>query len=161
MLRSVVHSNTRNNRFLRSRAVSHMERAARLIHNKKFTRDFVTDEEIVRAVWPDAVGKTIAAHTSRPKLIRKNLVVEVEDATWQRQLYHLSEQIIDRVRKLTGSDAVEEIEFRLGIPRREPQRAETRDRTRAAEQADEAESIQDPVMRRLYRSSRNKAAVRS
>jgi len=135
-----------------------MERAAQLIKNKKLSRELVSDEDIVRAVWPTAVGKKIADHTSRLKLVRHNLVVEVEDATWQRQLHGLSRQIVDRIQKLTGSDAVQEIEFRIGVPRRQPQRAETRDTGLFAASEDEAESIQDPVMRRLYRLSRKKAA---
>jgi predicted nucleic acid-binding Zn ribbon protein len=136
-----------------------MERAARLIKNKKLSRELVNEEDIVRAVWPTAVGKKIADHTARLKLVRRNLVVEVEDATWQRQLHGLSRQIVDRIQKLTGSNAVEEIEFRIGVPRRQPQRAETRDAGlfTASALEDEAESIQDPVMRRLYRLSRKKA----
>jgi predicted nucleic acid-binding Zn ribbon protein len=135
-----------------------MERAARLIKNKKLSRELVTDDDIARGVWAAAVGKTIADHTSRVKLVRQNLVVEVEDAIWQRQLHGLSRQIIGRIQKLTGSDAVQEIEFRIGIPRREPQRAETRQAEPFTDSVDEADSIQDPVMRRLYRLSRKKAA---
>lgn len=135
-----------------------MERAARLIKNKKVSRELLSDEDIVRAVWPTAVGKAIGDHTSRLKLVRRNLVVEVEDAIWQRQLHGLSRQIIDRLHKLTGSDAVQEIEFRIGIPRREPQRAETRQSETFEQLADEADSIQDPVMQRVYRLSRKKAA---
>jgi hypothetical protein len=137
---------------------SKMERAAQLIKNKKVSRELVTDEEIACAVWPRAVGKTIANHTSRLKLVRHNLVVEVEDAIWQRQLHSLSRQIVARIQKLTGSDAVQDIEFRIGVPRREPQRAETRQPDIPAAESDEADSIQDPVMRRLYRLSRKKAA---
>ena len=135
-----------------------MERAAKLIKNKKVSREIVTDEDIARAVWPTAVGKKIASHTSRLKLVRQNLVVEVEDPIWQRQLHGLSRQIVDRIQKLTGSDAVQEIEFRIGIPRREPRRSETRQPDLFNEQTDEADSIRDPVMRRLYRQSRKKAA---
>lgn len=135
-----------------------MERAARVIKNKKVSRELVSDEDIVRAVWPTAVGKTIAVHTSRLKLVRRNLVVEVEDAVWQRQLHGLSRQIVDRLQKLTGSDAVQEVEFRIGIPRREPQRAETRQSDGAEDFADEADGIQDPVLQRLYRLSRKRTA---
>ena len=131
-----------------------MERAARLIKNKKLSRELVNDEDIARAVWPTAVGKKIASHTSRLKLVRHNLVVEVEDAIWQRQLYGLSRQILDRIRKLTGSDVVQDIEFRIGIPRREAQRAEIR----SSQASDDAESIQDPVMRRIYLRSKKQAA---
>jgi predicted nucleic acid-binding Zn ribbon protein len=131
-----------------------MERAARLIKSKKVSPELVSDEDIVRAVWTCAVGKTIASHTSRLKLVRKNLVVEVEDVVWQRQLFGLSRQIVDRIQKLTGSDLVQEVEFRIGIPRREPQRAEQRH----SQTQDEADSIQDPVMRRIYERSRKQAA---
>jgi len=130
-----------------------MERVARLLKDKKISRELLTDDDIARAVWPAAVGKTIAAHTSRTKLVRHTLVVEVEDATWQRQLHALSAQIVARIRKLTGSDQVQDIEFRIGIPRRQPQRADT---VRSSE--DEAEQIQDPVLKKVYRLSRRKAA---
>ena len=132
-----------------------MERAARLIGNKKISRELVSDDEIIRGLWVAAVGKKIAEHTLRLKLVRTNLVVEVEDAIWQRQLHGLSRQIIDRIQKLSGSNDVQEIEFRIGVPRREPQRAETRESQLSG---DEAESIQDPVMQRLYRLSRKKSA---
>jgi predicted nucleic acid-binding Zn ribbon protein len=134
-----------------------MERAARLIKNKNVSRELLTDEEIACAVWRRAVGETIARHTSRLKLVRNNLVVEVEDAIWQRQLHSLSRQIIARIQKLSGSDAVQDIEFRIGIPRREPQRAESPGTTVPAEECDEADRIQDPVLRRLYQVSRKKA----
>lgn len=131
-----------------------MERAARLIKNKKLSREIVNDEDIVRAVWPTAVGKTIASHTSRIKLVRQNLVVEVEDAMWQRQLHGLSRQIVDRIQKLTASDAVRDVEFRIGVPRREPQRADTRE----PQPKDDSETILDPVMRRIYQRSKKQAA---
>jgi predicted nucleic acid-binding Zn ribbon protein len=134
-----------------------MERAARLIKNKRVSRELLTDEEIACAVWRRAVGEAIARHTSRLKLVRNNLVVEVEDAIWQRQLHSLSRQIIARIQKLTGSDAVQDIEFRIGIPRREPGREERPTTNIAAEQCDEADRIQDPVLRHLYRVSRKKA----
>ena len=102
-----------------------MERAARLIKNSKLSRQVLTEDDLARAVWPAAVGKAIAAHTSRIRLVRATLVVEVEDAIWQRQLYTLTGQILDRLRKLTGSDDIHDIEFRVAIPRRKPERVET------------------------------------
>jgi hypothetical protein len=102
-----------------------MERAARLIKNSKLSRQVLTEDDLARAVWPAAVGKAIAAHTSRIKLVRATLVVEVEDAIWQQQLYRLSSQILDRLRKLNASDCITDIEFRIAIPRREPQRVES------------------------------------
>lgn len=104
-----------------------MERAARLIKNSKLSREVLTEEDLARAGWPAAVGKTIAAHAFRIKLVRHTLVVEVEDAIWQRQLHQLSPQILNRLRKLTGSDSIQDLEFRIAIPRRQPQRVESPD----------------------------------
>ena len=132
-----------------------MERAARLIKNKKVSREILSDEDIVRAVWAAAVGKKIAAHTSRLKLVRTTLVVEVEDATWQKQLFFLSSQIVARVRQLTGSDTVRDVEFRIGVPRREAQRAESSGLETSVN--DDADDIQDPVLKKVYRLSRRKA----
>ena len=102
-----------------------MERAARLIKNSKLSRQVMTEEDLARAAWPGAVGKAISAHTSRVKLVRSTLVVEVEDAIWQQQLHRLTGQILDRLHKLTASDAVQELEFRIAVPHRQPQRAIT------------------------------------
>jgi len=82
----------------------------------------LTDEDRARAAWPAAVGKTIVARTSRVRLVRSTLVVEVEDGIWQQQLYRLSEQILDRVHKLTANDRIKDIEFRIAAPRIQPQR---------------------------------------
>jgi hypothetical protein len=106
-----------------------VERAARLIKNSKLSRQVLTDDDLVRAIWPAAVGRAIAAHTSRINLVRTTLVVEVEDAIWQQQLYRLSSQIVDRLRKLNGSEDIKDVEFRIAIPRRQPQRVETQQST--------------------------------
>lgn len=137
-----------------------MERAAKIIKKNKHSRQVMSDEDIARAVWPTAVGKAIASHTSRLKLVRNKLVIEVEDAIWQRQLHTLSSQIIGRLRTLTGSDAIEELEFRIGIPRREAQRAESLAAPLLASQPDsddESHRIQDPVLKKVYRLSRKRA----
>ncbi|MFL6350702.1 MAG: DUF721 domain-containing protein [Bryobacteraceae bacterium] len=99
-----------------------MERAARLIKRSKLSSQVLSQDDLASAVWPAAVGKNIAAHTVRIKVVRTTLVVEVEDAIWQRQLHQLSAQILDRLRKLTGSDSIHDVEFRIAIPRRQAQR---------------------------------------
>jgi hypothetical protein len=140
-----------------------MERAARLFKHKSVSREIMSDEDVFRAAWPLAVGKAIARHTSHVKLVRAKLVVQVEDATWQRQLHTLSSQILDRLRKFTGNAVVTDLEFRIGIPRRTVQRAESTERfspnVPSQAQADEAETILDPVLKKVYRLSRKKASA--
>ena len=136
-----------------------MERAARLIQKSKYSRQILTDDELMKAIWPAAVGKAIADHTSSLRLVRSTLIVEVEDAVWQRQLHGLTLQIVDRLRKITGSDCIDDVEFRIAIPRRQAQRAESMDSGAVQNDAGEdAETIQDPVLRKLYRMSRKRVA---
>ena len=138
-----------------------MERAAHVIQKNKLSKKVFSDEDLTRAVWPAAVGKAIAAHTSRLTLVRTTLVVEVEDSMWQKQLFGLRGQILGRLRKVMGCDFVQDVEFRAGIPRRQPQRAESRQSpaTQTALPYDEADSIQDAVLKKVYRLSRNKATA--
>lgn len=133
-----------------------MERAARLIAKNK-SSNLLSDEEIARAAWPTAVGKAIASHTSRIRLVRSTLVIEVQDAIWQKQLHALTSQIVARLRKVTGSDTVRDLEFRIAIPRRQPQRAGSCDTGEMRPELDEAERIDDPVLRRVYQQSRKRA----
>jgi hypothetical protein len=67
----------------------------------------------------------------------------------------MAAHILARLWEVAGRDSVHSIEFRLGVPRRMPWRAAT---PRGLE--DEAERIEDPIMRRLYRASRKKAVGR-
>jgi hypothetical protein len=138
-----------------------MERAARLIKNNKASKKVFSDEDLARAAWPSAVGKAIASHTARITLVRATLVIEVEDAIWQKQLHTLRGQILDRLRRVTASDVVEDLEFRIALKRRQPQRAENRQTpaTEAAQPYDDADSIQDAVLKKLYRLSRKKATA--
>jgi len=137
-----------------------MERAVRLLATDKFSSQILSDDDIARAVWPVAIGKAIATHTSRIRLVRSTLVVEVEDAIWQKQLHALTRQIVDRLRTVMGNGKIQDVEFRIAIPRRQMQRAESsNDGTSQSDEAveDEAERISDPVLKRVYRLSRKRA----
>ena len=62
-----------------------MERASRLIRALNLPGDTLSVEDLVRTVWPVAVGKKISAHTRPTRMVRNCLIVEVEDPIWQRQ----------------------------------------------------------------------------
>ena len=131
-----------------------MERASRLIRKLALPRDAVSSEELVRAAWPLAVGKKIARHTRPAGMVRTRLIVEVEDVVWQRQLFTLTSQVLANLAKTLGRGMVEDIEFRVVPPRREPQRAQ---RSTPGALLDEADRIADPVLRVIYKRSREKA----
>jgi len=123
-----------------------MERVGRVVGKLKVT----TDEQLAQAAWAQAVGKKIAGHTGNVSLVRERLIVEVEDAIWQRQLFTLRGQILARIEQVMGRNIVQQLEFRIAIPRRAPQREE---RT----SADDADAIKDPVLRNLYKAARKRA----
>jgi predicted nucleic acid-binding Zn ribbon protein len=136
------------------------ERVARVLQKNKLSKSLLSDEDVLRALWAAAVGKVINAHTCRVRLVRATLVIEVEDSTWQRQLRGLSLQILTRVKNLTGLDTVADLEFRVGVPRRLPQRSQTAaGASPAGDPADKAEQIRDPMLKKVYQLSRRKASA--
>jgi predicted nucleic acid-binding Zn ribbon protein len=131
-----------------------MERASKVIRRLRLSGEVISAEEVACAAWPDAVGKKVAAHTRAARLVRTRLVVEVEDATWQRQLFGLSRHILANLERSLGAGLVEDLEFRVVARRRPPQRAQ---QAVPALLADDADAILDPVMRGIYKASRKRA----
>ena len=134
-----------------------MERASKLIRQLSLSGDIITPEQMALAVWPEAVGKRIASHTRAAKLVRTRLVVEVEDITWQRQLFALTPFIVRNLAKSLGAGLVEDLEFRVIPRRRDAIRAQRSTNDVPPLFADDADAIADPVMRDLYKLSRKKA----
>lgn len=130
-----------------------MERAGRLFRNVKLPPQLADPEARVRAVWANAAGKKVAAHTRAGALVRDKLIVEVEDHLWQRQLSTLKSFLLTNLEKELGERLVNEIDFRPMPPRREPQRAS---HARAS-----ADGIQDPVLDLLYQRSQRNARMRN
>jgi predicted nucleic acid-binding Zn ribbon protein len=135
-----------------------MERAARLLRQSKLVSRCVTEEDLAKAAWPAAVGKRLAARTRASHMVRGRLVIEVEDEIWRRQLYTLREQMLRNLRKILGTGLVESLEFRVGIPRIPP-RADSVQAGAGPLFADEADRIEDPVLRLLYKESRRKSTA--
>lgn len=132
-----------------------MERVGRALAKLKLKAQGVTDEQLARAAWGPAVGKTVANRTKAVSLVRTRLVVEVEDQIWQRNLFGLRGQIVRRLEDVLGRSIVQELEFRIVIPRREAARAETANTLFT----DEADTIRDPVFRSIYKAARKKASA--
>lgn len=130
-----------------------MDRASKLIPALRLPGGPIAAEELARAAWAHAVGAKVAGHTRPARMVRTRLIVEVEDATWQRQLFTLTPHILGNLARSLGSGVVEDLEFRIVPARRGPQRAEKA----ATGQVDEAENIADPVLRGIYKASRKKA----
>jgi len=133
-----------------------MERASKLIRQLSRSGEIITPEQMALAVWPEAVGIKIAPYTRAAKLVRPRLVVEVPDKTWQRQLFSLTPFVVRNLAKALGAGVVEDVEFRVVPPRRQPDRARLSSPA-AAPLFDDADAIADPVLRDIYKASRKKA----
>ena len=130
-----------------------MERASKTLAQMRLGAALDPEHLAIHA-WPAAVGKRIAAHTRAARLVGSTLVgstlvVEVEDVVWERQLSVLRPQIVKNIEKSVGPGLVDRVEFYVRPPRRAPRRA--------ARSADEADGIEDPVLRGIYRAARKKA----
>jgi predicted nucleic acid-binding Zn ribbon protein len=136
-----------------------MERAGQALAKLKFS-DAISRDQLAFAAWPAAVGKRIAVHAHPKALVRGSLVVEAEDGIWQKQLFHLRFDILAKLTEVLGSGVVTDIEFRVakGVPRRPPQSAQSHSESASH---DDADSIQDPVMRILYKQARTRATKKA
>jgi hypothetical protein len=130
-----------------------MERAGKILAKIK-NSDTIPPEELARAAWLATVGKRIAAKASAKALVRGSLIVEVEDAIWQKQLFHLRFDILAKLTSVIGGGIVTGLEFRIATPRRPPQAAKSHSESASV---DEADGIEDPVFRILYRQARHRA----
>ena len=125
-----------------------MERASKTLAQMRLGAALNSEHLAIHA-WPAAVGKKIAAHTRAVRLVGSTLVVEVGDVVWERQLAVLRPQIVRNIEKSVGPGHVDRVEFYVRPPRRAPQRARR--------SVDEADAIEDPVLRGIYRAARKKA----
>ena len=134
-----------------------MERAGKSLAKLKLS-DAISADQLAFAAWPAAVGKRIAMHACPKALVRGSLVVEADDAIWQKQLFHLRFDILAKLAEVLGNGIITDVEFRIaaGTPRRPPQSARSHAETVLA---DEADGIQDPGMRILYKQARKKATA--
>jgi hypothetical protein len=133
-----------------------MERAGKTLSKLRLSES-ISSEALARAAWPVAVGKRLAIRAPAVGLVRDRLIVEVDDAIWQKQLFHLEGQILKRLREVIGDDLIRQIEFRITIARRPPSMAT--EAAPAAESTDEADRIEDLGLRRVYKQARKKATA--
>ena len=136
-----------------------MERAGKALAKLRLS-DAISSDQLAFVAWPAAVGKRIAVHACPKALVRGTLVIETEDAIWQKQLFHLRFDILAKLVEVLGSGVVTDLEFRIAraTPRRPPQSAQSHSETAVP---DEAESIEDPGMRIVYKQARRRAAKRA
>ena len=127
-----------------------MQRAGRLIGKLKISHKLADPESRARAAWNVAAGRKIAERTRPTRLVRSTLIVEVEDAIWQRQLNTLRHFLLRNLTTTLGEELITDIDFRPAPPRRPAQREEVLTRI---------DGIEDPVLALLYQQSKKKGTA--
>jgi predicted nucleic acid-binding Zn ribbon protein len=130
-----------------------MERAGKLAGKLKITHGLADADVRARSAWKAAAGKKIAEHTRAVSLVRGKLVVEVDDAVWQRQLNTLRHFLLRNLAREIGEELVTDLDFRP-VPKRRGPQAEVQ--ARPAKLNDDAQQILDPFLRGLYRETEAK-----
>ena len=128
--------------------------AAPSLASQLFGRDPAASLALLRAAWPDAVGREIARRTEILAIRGRTLLVRVPDAGWQRVLHRMERDIVGRLRQLAGELAPVGLGFSLGplvdteeVP---PAAARREPRPAPAEVEAAAGAIDDPELRERF-----------
>ena len=70
-------------------------------------------EKVVLAAWKPAVGEAVWKRTHPDRLFHSTLIVSVPSVIWQRELWHLRNEILDKLNSVLGQRAVTALEFRV------------------------------------------------
>ena len=70
-------------------------------------------ELAVKLAWSKAAGAGLRRSTIPVRLVAKTLVVAVADPIWQKQLQHMSAELIFRINNLLQGNLIDAIEFRV------------------------------------------------
>lgn len=129
-----------------------MDPASKLLNELPSLERLESIHQKLQRCWKSAVGAKIANHSRVVQLRNRTLDVAVDDTVWKSQLEQLQQHIVERVRSVSGVAEIQRVTFRVSPPRIKPQVAQT-----PLFGADEADRIEDPLLRRIYKNSRRKA----
>jgi len=73
------------------------------------------DKAIVFAAWARCAGELLRERTVPLEFVEKNLVIAVQDKTWQRHLEELSPEMLFKINGSLGQGTVKFIEFSVDV----------------------------------------------
>ena len=120
-------------------------------------------ELAVKLAWSKAAGTGLRRHTIPVRLESKTLMVAVADPIWQKQLQHMSAELIFRINNLLQGNLIDAIEFRVDAgalkanrPTNTGSKEEAKNRPAPTELLFAASSIADDELRaRFVRAAQN------
>jgi hypothetical protein len=120
-------------------------------------------ELAVKLAWSKAAGTGLRRATNPIRLVAKTLIVAVPDPIWQKQLQHMSAELIFRINNLLQGNLIDTIEFRVDAaalksnqPAIEISVKEPKNQPASTELLSAASSIADEELRaRFVRAAQN------
>jgi hypothetical protein len=120
-------------------------------------------ELAVKLAWSKAAGTGLRRATVPVRLVAKTLTVAVPDLIWQKQLQHMSAELIFRINNLLQGNLIDTIEFRVDAaalksnqPANEVSVKEPKNQSASTELLFAASSIADEELRaRFVRAAQN------
>lgn len=70
----------------------------------------------LEGVWPNVVGKTLAAHTRPLRCSNGSLEIAADTASWRKQLEAVKAELCARINKAWGGHLVRQVEFAAPKP---------------------------------------------
>lgn len=62
-------------------------------------------------LWQEVVGRTVSKAAKAEKVDRGILIVKTDSSVWRQELQMQKEQLIEKINKKIGSEAIKEIRF--------------------------------------------------
>ncbi len=84
----------------------------RVLKNLELDKKIGENKALV--LWPQLVGKQLAAKTRAVSVTRGRLVVEAASPSWANDCRMMSHQIREKLNKELGTDTIKSITFRVG-----------------------------------------------
>ena len=72
---------------------------------------YALDQENAVVLWGDVVGDVVSEVTKAEKVEAGTLVVRVETSVWRQELHMQKREIIKKLNKKIGTNAIKEIRF--------------------------------------------------
>mgnify|MGYP001338407804 CR=1 FL=1 len=90
--------------------MEHLKKAIKTAINKAGIENALKQESAV-FLWKEVVGRKVAKAAKAEKVDRGTLIVKTDSAVWRQELQMQKEQLIEKINKKIGSEAIKEIRF--------------------------------------------------
>ena len=90
--------------------MEHLKKAIKIAINKAGIESALKQESAV-FLWKEVVGRKVSKAAKAEKVDKGTLIVKTDSSVWRQELQMQKEQLIEKINKKIGSEAIKEIRF--------------------------------------------------